>query len=431
MSGLPDALDTVRAAFALNTQDPLAQVAYTRGEERVPLEQATDIVVSGLDPATLHAQEGKSIAFPKDTVTRLARSKESAAQNASPEASPELFFTLAALVFAVDQRNERAGAYLRNATTAQVPALYALDRQGILDYLLGKSAQWDGVVGAAHGAEGATHAATPAGPAKRVYVRDEQDAEWVKRVRNNYEVVLVDRDDALKGTLCGAGEQPGPVTDLRSIRSVVFPMLDAAKRRASGSSRTPQKQASGPARKTRAQDPIILLSNSPTALINMFNVRALLQDGVFVPPEEARKQAGGIPELVVTIQSRSSDAPNRPQGRARRVLVVDSAEAVNRLGTGAPGSEQDPWNRVIAVFTTGQLWQFKNYRWTDPRDLFRNAMGVYARWNNDTPSAQLRDWSVTELQIDRTKRHTDKQLAAFFWRTLDGWVQRKKPHLQA
>jgi len=33
-------------------------------------------------------------------------------------------------------------------------------------------------------------------------------------------------------------------------------------------------------------------------------------------------------------------------------------------------------------------------------------------------------------QVDRTKRHTDKQLVAFFWRTLDSWVQRRKPHLQ-
>ena len=150
-------------------------------------------------------------------------------------------------------------------------------------------------------------------------------------------------------------------------------MLEAAKRRASGSARAPKAPAPTGARKTRAQDPIILLSNSPTSLINMFNVRALLQDGVFIPPEEAREQAGGIPELVVTIQARSPEAPNRPQGRSRRVLVVDSAEAVNRLGPGAPGSEQDPWNRVIAVFTTGQLWQFKNYRWTEPRELFKNG----------------------------------------------------------
>ena len=38
--------------------------------------------------------------------------------------------------------------------------------------------------------------------------------------------------------------------------------------------------------------------------------------------------------------------------------------------------------------------------------------------------------SILILQVDRTKRHTDKQLVAFFWRTLDSWVQRKKPHMQ-
>ena len=209
MAGLPDALNSVRAAFALNEHDPLAHVAYTKGGEQVPLEEATDIVISGLDPATLQARDGESITFPKDTITRLARSKESASQHASPQSSPDLFFSVAALVFAVAQRNERAGAYLRNATTAQVPALYALDRQGILDYLLGKSAHWDGVVGDVHGTADAAHATTPAGPAKRVYVRDEQDAEWVKRVRSNYEVVLVDRDDSLKGT-CLLYTSPSP-----------------------------------------------------------------------------------------------------------------------------------------------------------------------------------------------------------------------------
>lgn len=69
------------------------------------------------------------------------------------------------------------------------------------------------------------------------------------------------------------------------------------------------------------------------------------------------------------------------------------------------------------------------------------AMGVYVRWTNEAPSAQVKNWNVTHLQVctlfpltmvqvDRTKRHTDKQLVAFFWRSLDSWVQRKKPRLQ-
>jgi cell wall assembly regulator SMI1 len=31
--------------------------------------------------------------------------------------------------------------------------------------------------------------------------------------------------------------------------------------------------------------------------------------------------------------------------------------------------------------------------------------------------------------VDRTKRHTDKQLVAHFWRSLDAWVARNKPDL--
>lgn len=70
-------------------------------------------------------------------------------------------------------------------------------------------------------------------------------------------------------------------------------------------------------------------------------------------------------------------------------------------------------------------------------------MGVYVHWSNEAPSVQVKNWNVTHLQVgtcyalvpltivqvDRTKRHTDKQLVAFFWRSLDSWVQRKKPRL--
>jgi len=30
-------------------------------------------------------------------------------------------------------------------------------------------------------------------------------------------------------------------------------------------------------------------------------------------------------------------------------------------------------DRVLCVFTTGQAWQFKPYKWTEPKDLFRNG----------------------------------------------------------
>lgn len=47
--------------------------------------------------------------------------------------------------------------------------------------------------------------------------------------------------------------------------------------------------------------------------------------------------------------------------------VVDSVEALSKFGT-------DAWDRVVCVMTTGQAWQFKTYRWAEPKTLFHHGM---------------------------------------------------------
>ena len=49
-----------------------------------------------------------------------------------------------------------------------------------------------------------------------------------------------------------------------------------------------------------------------------------------------------------------------------RYFVVDSAEALQKFG-------QDAWDRVVCVMTTGQAWQFKPYKWSDPKVLFHHG----------------------------------------------------------
>lgn len=475
----PDPLLCLRAAVKAGADDPLKYVRLhdASGAVTESVEQANSIVLSQIDTSSMqHAQGSPDTVLPAISVTRVLRTRDTRNNEGkvpSPEMEPDAFVPLAALVFAIQQREERAGAYLRNATLAEIVPLPALERSAVLDYLLGKRDSWEGIVplsGAmdelpAADAKGETDnkdAHAPASKPKRIYIPDPQDADFVRRIRSKYEIVLLDRDDALRGKLMEETEDGVPSmrasSDLLALRTMVGPRIEAAKRRsavpskATTSSRAaPSKPAAQGARKSRAQDPIILLSNSPTALVNMFNVKALLQDGVFIHPEEARQQAGGIPELVVTIRAPSADESATSTGSgtlSRRILVVDNADAVNRLGNGLPGSDQDPWSRVIAVFTTGQAWQFKSYRWTDPRDLFRNGMlhpltvsdgrvrsmeqrSIHItsqRMERDTFTGALLQ-SLTIIQVDRTKRHTDKQLVAFFWRSLDSWVQRKKPRL--
>lgn len=214
------------------------------------------------------------------------------------------------------------------------------------------------------------------------------------------------------------GSHPWTKTaDFSNFRAALAPTIDAARKAAGGGGarHAPpvSTSSSAPARKQRAQDPIIILSNSPTSLINMFNVKSLLENGTFIDPTEARRAAGGIAESIVVVNHRISSKPAPPNARAGRVLIVDNIDALARLGGGGAGI--DVWNRVIAVFTTGQVWQFKNYPWTEARELFKHGkcctvrqadkshhntvMGVYVRWHNEPKTSTVRDWPVTELVV--------------------------------
>lgn len=74
----------------------------------------------------------------------------------------------------------------------------------------------------------------------------------------------------------------------------------------------------------------------------MHNVKAFLEEGRFVPPSVAAREAGGGrgPELL-HISHRS----NRSAGRAVRYVVVEGTEKF----------KPDYWDRVVCVFTTGHI----------------------------------------------------------------------------
>lgn len=461
-SGAIDALDLIRNTIsqAADQPDPLASIQL--------FDDQSAPVASILQASTVRIGDAS---FSKSVTTRLARSRDELAARLSSNNPPHLgtepsfFYNVEAVILALQTRDERPGAYLAQAATAKVASFPTLDRAAILDYLLGKRDDWAGVLklsdlsAAASGATGTSALVSASNEApsssdaqgvKRPYKVDLKDVEYVKRIKSQYEVVLRTRNDALRGNVAGlaggaavsrvAGSK---VADFESFRRAFSAKVEAARKAAGrapppGSAQSaarPGVSASGQVRKQRAQDPIVVLSSSPTSLLNMFNIKQFLEEGIFVPPEEARQRARGVADLVVSITSRGGNASQGAAsgvGIGRRILVVDSAEAVTRLGgssASAPGA--DPWNRVIAAFTTGQAWQFKTYRWNEPRELFKNVMGVYVRWHNEPQNPNIRDWNVVEVQVDRTKRHTDKQAVSHFWRQLESWTQRRKPHLLA
>lgn len=120
----------------------------------------------------------------------------------------------------------------------------------------------------------------------------------------------------------------------------------------------------------------------------MHNVKRFLGDSVFESPQDARARAAAEgnprPEDMIPLYRKRTqiDSSGREiETHARyehifsvrirllkfhRYFVVDSAEALQKFG-------QDAWDRVVCVMTTGQAWQFKPYKWNDPKVLFHHG----------------------------------------------------------
>jgi len=182
------------------------------------------------------------------------------------------------------------------------------------------------------------------------------------------------------------------------------------------------------ARKAKNMFPIIMISSSPTALVTMHNVKKFLQDSAFEPSQEARARAAAegnskTEDLIAIYRTHTHiDSSNKETKRQARYFVVDSVEALSKFGS-------DAWDRVVCVMTTGQTWQFKPYKWTEPTQLFHHVKGIHVTWANDPPNTKIQDWNVTSLKIEPHRRHVDKSVVAHFWKILDAWILANKPWL--
>lgn len=259
-------------------------------------------------------------------------------------------------------------------------------------------------------------------PSKRRYVADPQDAEVVKRIKQN-EVELRDPNTVLRGV------KPNNFSSIRAVYADKLKKIKEASRPgAAPPVAVPAPDPKLQARKARNNFPIIMISSSPTALITMYNVKKFLQESVFEPSQEARARATAEgnprPEDLIPIYRKRThiDSSGKETETSSRYFVVDSVEALSKFGV-------DAWERVVCVMTTGQAWQFRPYKWNEPIQLFHHVKGIYVSWSNDPPNTKIKDWNVTELKIDPIRRHVDKSVVAHFWKILDMWMMANKPWL--
>ncbi|EMD34280.1 hypothetical protein CERSUDRAFT_117161 [Gelatoporia subvermispora B] len=418
-----DALLALRQAIKSRTN-----ITYANGSAPAPnLASATHLVLS---PAT---------SLLKSTPTRL---RKPGASSADPSASPLDFFSLEAVYLAWLLRDASGAEYMKQAREngLAVGFVSVTERKSVVDWLEGRRDELDSIAplisesttppgSPPQSAKPLPLPTTPAAsrshdtssPLKRRYLPDTADVDVVKKIKQS-EIELKDRNTVLRGI------KSNNFSTVRSAYADKLKKLKEASKTGGTVSAPATPDAKVQARKAKNMYPIIMISSSPTALITMHNVKRFLQDSVFEPSQEARARAAAEgnsrPEDMIPIYRKRTtiDPSGRETETHARYYVVDSTEALAKFGA-------DAWDRVVCVMTTGQAWQFRPYKWTEPKTLFHHVKGIYVSWTNDPPNPKIKDWNVTELKIDPHRRHIDKSVVAQFWKTLDAWTISNKPWL--
>ncbi len=141
----------------------------------------------------------------------------------------------------------------------------------------------------------------------------------------------------------------------------------------------------------------------------MSNIKSFLDNGHYTPPDST----SGVNILHISRLLPSID-PQRPL----RFILVDTPDQF----------KPDYWSRVVAVFTTGQPWQFKSYKWQSPPDLFTHALGIYVGWRNEDVPSTVRGWGrgVVSTAIDKYNsvqgaqgRWRDREVVEGIWTAIE------------
>lgn len=293
-------------------------------------------------------------------------------------------YTLETLVFFVTNLRLNHHDYIRYAAAHNIPTVTFLDRKDLIDYL--------------HGNIASTHA-----------------IEFVDR-DNEFNLVNI-LDKIAKDPVLTVGDVNRLLRNrdllsecaIKDFYSVYRGLVEGTDERERNESKKVEVEGSS---RVGEGVPIILVPHASQVLINLYNVKEFLEDGVYVPNDVKFKEfeAEGVKPDCVTVQKKF--------GRDR---VVRAYEVRDRVS----GLKPEDWDRVVAAFVLGKEWQFKDWPFKDCVEIFDKILGFYMRFDDDSldSAKTVKQWNVKIISIGRNKRHQDRAAALDVWERLEEFMR--------
>eukprot|EP00667_Euglena_gracilis_P008253 EG_transcript_8348 len=165
--------------------------------------------------------------------------------------------------------------------------------------------------------------------------------------------------------------------------------------------------------------PIIIVPNAPSSLINIFNARDFLEDGVWVDPCEKKIQLAQASQgknfredniIITSTKLVRQTELAALHGKFTQFRVTDSPHRI----------KPSDWDFVCGCFVLGTTWQFRTWFSESPVEIFNRLCGFHLTFMDDRPHPLTSNWSVTQLRVGRqdSQRHTDRKVAKDFWQRL-------------
>ncbi|KAJ2116028.1 accessory factor associated with RNA polymerase II [Coemansia sp. RSA 922] len=376
------------------TADPLNLLRqYTIQSKKVELLDQNGNPTPDLQSAAT-IRFGEEASFARDTPTSFLRSNSDSDQ-----------YTLSALLHFLDHRDQTFYEYMKMTNTLGLQTISFGDRAQVLGYLTGKTPEITPAVVEKQDGGDAKRAKTRAAP-------DVSTANDIARDIMRRERVLITSSSVLS-----SGKSFARVPDLAKA---LFPAKPGAvaKGAMSGKPTAAGTPASGqaarrPAHHRKRRNPIIVVPAATTSMLTMYNIKSLLQDHQFVDCRADMDKAGPKPHEVFVEHTMSYS------GQTVKFRAVDSVQDF---------TEAD-WEALVCVFTQGAAWQFKNWIWKSPEEVFQNCLGFYPKYQDERPKDTVTSWAVSLLNIERSKRHMDRATVVGLWNSLEQFVARNKPDL--
>jgi parafibromin len=111
--------------------------------------------------------------------------------------------------------------------------------------------------------------------------------------------------------------------------------------------------------KGEAEPPIILVPSAFQTMLNMYNAKEFLEDGMYVSADVKAKELPKKPEVVRFLRKMGRETPIKYEVRDK-----------------PSGLSPKDWDRVVAVFVLGKEWQFKDWPFKDHVEILSKSKAL-------------------------------------------------------